>query len=68
MTENAGSKISYQYLHFAQTEDISLKSTLSGKSGVSLITARSLLTKKPLLFEKKDPPRSNHSLPPVQLD
>jgi hypothetical protein len=30
-----------QYLHFAQTEDIQLKSALEGKIGVLLITGRS---------------------------
>jgi hypothetical protein len=33
--------ISCQYLHFAQTEDIWLKSALKGKRGVSLITRKS---------------------------
>jgi hypothetical protein len=37
MTENTGSKISCQYLHFAQTEDIWLKSALEGGGGVLLI-------------------------------
>ncbi len=36
--------ISRQYLHFAQTEDIWLKSALEGKSGVSLVTGKSLLS------------------------
>jgi len=34
------SQIACQYLHFAKTEDIWLKSALEGKSGVSLITGR----------------------------
>jgi hypothetical protein len=33
--------ISCQYLHFAKTEDIWLKSASEGKSGISLITERS---------------------------
>jgi hypothetical protein len=33
--------ISCQYLHFAQTEDIWLKSALEGKRGVSLTSGRS---------------------------
>jgi hypothetical protein len=33
-------RISCQYLHFAQTEDIWLKSALEGKRGVLLITGR----------------------------
>jgi len=44
--KNAKLQISCDFMHFAKTEDIWLKSALDGKSGVLLITEESAGSKK----------------------